>query len=273
MRNRKNNCASIVLVHEGAGLSRRSKNPSSSSSSPEDPSSSSDSFATVRAPTMKPTSLLALLLCTHVVRQGEAWVSHMMGKQTTTSMQRGESGGCRESSSSSSASSALSATSSRREMIQRTASVGGFFWATSTTTTTLAVPPPAYAELDYSKIQDLLGADATAVYEPGPGKRPSYLTEPTSEFVENEKKAAAFRAINMQKKKTFLTQLDLMTTAPNDESTLTTALDEMRRQVKADNGLPIGITKEMVVKTCRRRKSLKYWPTNVEIAYVDSFIC
>jgi hypothetical protein len=225
---------------------------------------------------MKPTSLLALLLCTHVVRLGEAWVSHMMGKETTASMQRGETGGCRESSSSSSAS-ALSATTSRREMIQRTAGVGGFFSAASAvlvvgTTTTLALPPPAYAELDYSKIQDLLGADATAVYEPGPGKRPSYLTEPTSEFVENEKKAAAFRAINLQKKKTFLTRLDLITTAPNDESTLTTALDEMRRQVKADNGLPIGITKEMVVKTCRRRKSLKYWPTNVEIAYVDSFI-
>jgi hypothetical protein len=77
----------------------------------------------------------------------------------------------------------------------------------------------------------------------------------------------------VQKQKTFVVQLDQMTNAPNDEQQLTTALDAMRRQVKADGGLPTGITKEMIVKTCRRRKALKYWPTNVEIAYVNKSGC
>lgn len=131
----------------------------------------------------------------------------------------------------------------------------------------------AYAELDYNKVQDLLGADATATYELTPGKRPTYLTEPTSEFIENEQKAAAFKQANLKRKTEFLNAMEILTTAPNDESKLTAALDDMRRQVKKEGGLPIGITKEMIVKTCRRRKSLKYWPTNVEIAYVEVLSC
>lgn len=130
-------------------------------------------------------------------------------------------------------------------------------------------PLASRAELDFDKVQDLLGEDASSTYEPMPGKRPTYLTEPTSEFKENESKAAAFKQANLVKKKNFTDTMNLLATLPNDEAKLSGALDDMRRQVKADGGLPIGITKEMVVKACRRRKSLKFWPTNVEIAYQD----
>ena len=44
------------------------------------------------------------------------------------------------------------------------------------------------------------------------------------------------------------------------------------RFVQANAGLPIGITKDEVVKACRRRKAKKYWPTSVEVAYQDLLI-
>lgn len=135
-------------------------------------------------------------------------------------------------------------------------------------TGTLLSMETAQAELDYSKIQDLLGSEA-ATYEPTPGKRPTYLTEPTSEFLENESKASAFKQANLLKKKKFVSNMDLLATLPNDEKQLAAAFDDMRRQVKAEGGLPIGVTKDEVVKAARRRKSLKFWPTNVEIAYQD----
>jgi hypothetical protein len=136
----------------------------------------------------------------------------------------------------------------------------------------LSLPIVANAEgtIDYSRIQDLLGSDATTLYAPPePGKRPTYLTEPTEEFKANESKAAEFRRKNLQAKKEFADLLNRVTDAPNDEGALLAALDEMRRTVRKNAGLPIGITKEEVIKTCRRRKAKKYWPTNVEIAYQD----
>jgi len=57
-----------------------------------------------------------------------------------------------------------------------------------------------------------------------------------------------------------------METTPNNEDALAKVLDDMRYQVKANGGLPTGVTKEEVVKACRRRKAKKFWPTNVEIA-------
>jgi hypothetical protein len=130
-------------------------------------------------------------------------------------------------------------------------------------------PKVASADVDYSKIQDLLGPGGDyATYSPQPaeGKRPTWLTEPTEEFKENESKAAEFKRKNLLVKQKFAGILDTVTTAPNNETVLAEALDEMRRMVKANKGLPIGITKEEVVKTCRRRKAKKYWPTTVEIA-------
>lgn len=132
---------------------------------------------------------------------------------------------------------------------------------------------PAFAEdksVDYSKIQDLLGpngGDYVSQYQvPEGGKRPTWLTEPTDEFKESEQKAAEFRRKNMAISKEFQTLLEIVTSSPNDEATLLGALDSLRRLVKSNGGLPIGITKDTIVKTCRRRKSKKYWPTTVEVA-------
>lgn len=130
-------------------------------------------------------------------------------------------------------------------------------------------PELASADVDYSKIQDLLGPGGEyATYSPQPteGKRPTWLTEPTEEFKENETRAAEFKRKNLLIKQKFAGILDTITTAPNNETVLAETLDEMRRMVKANRGLPIGIAKEEVVKTCRRRKAKKYWPTSVEIA-------
>jgi hypothetical protein len=162
---------------------------------------------------------------------------------------------------------ALHANNSRRDVVRSAALLLGYCSLS-------VITPGARAELDYSKIQDLLGtSDQNAVYyapqQQQPGKRPSWLTEPTEEFKENESKAAEFKRKNLQMKQKFASTLDVVTTAPNSETTLVETLDELRRMVKANGGLPIGITKEEIVKTCRRRKSKKYWPTSVEIAYQD----
>lgn len=132
--------------------------------------------------------------------------------------------------------------------------------------TVVAVPPAAIAgDVDYSKVQDLLGGSATP-YVPEPGRRPTYLSEPTDEFKENESKSAAYKRQNLALKAKFNEQLEIMMTAPNSEDKLSAALDSMRLQVKSNGGLPSGISKEEVVKTCRRRKAQRYWPTNVEIS-------
>jgi hypothetical protein len=133
---------------------------------------------------------------------------------------------------------------------------------------------PAVAEdtksVDYSKIQDLLGpngGDYVSQYQiPEGGKRPTWLTEPTDDFKESEQKAAEFKRKNLAISKEFQTLLEIVTSSPNDETTLLGALDSLRRLVKSNGGLPIGITKEAIIKTCRRRKSKKYWPTSVEVA-------
>jgi hypothetical protein len=132
---------------------------------------------------------------------------------------------------------------------------------------------PASADdksVDYSKIQDLLGpngGDYVSQYQvSGAGKRPTWLTEPTDEFKESEQKSAEFKRKNLAVSKEFETLLETVTTSPNDETTLLNALDSLRRLVKSNKGLPIGITKETIIKTCRRRKSKKYWPTTVEVA-------
>lgn len=129
-------------------------------------------------------------------------------------------------------------------------------------------PQRASADVDYSKIQDLLGPGGDlATYQPVPdGKRPTWLTEPTADFRESEEKALEFKRKNLLVQKQFEAILDKVTTAPNNETVLVEALDELRRLVKATGGLPTGITKDQLVKTCRRRKAKKYWPTVVEIA-------
>jgi hypothetical protein len=144
-----------------------------------------------------------------------------------------------------------------------------------------AVPPPqpAHADVDYSRIQDLLGpgGDYATTYSPnaaavtGTTKRPTYLTEPTDEFKASEAKATEFRRKNTQVVAQFNALLEAVGSVPNDETKLAATLDQVRRLVKANGGLPIGITKDDIVKTCRRRKAKKYWPTTVEVAYVRHY--
>jgi len=129
---------------------------------------------------------------------------------------------------------------------------------------------PSRADIDYSKVQDLLGAPEPQfkVYDAKSGPRPTYLTEPTQEFKDNEEKAAAFKRGQLQQKREFLTALEKLESDPNEEGKLASDLDEMRMLVKKFGGLPLGVTKEELVKRVRRRKAKKYWPVNVEIAYV-----
>lgn len=133
-------------------------------------------------------------------------------------------------------------------------------------------------EVDFGKVQDLLGQDSNSLgssmsaeeYErQSSGKRPTFLKDPTQEFKDNEEKAAAFRREQLKAKREFQTALDKLQTDPNDGGLLAKDLDELRYLVKKDMGLPEGISKDEVIKQVRRRKSKKFWPTEVEIAYQD----
>jgi hypothetical protein len=140
---------------------------------------------------------------------------------------------------------------------------------TATVASTVRVSP-AHAALNFDQVQDLLGTPQdTAAAWSGGGGRPTFLTEPTAEFKENEAKAGIFKRKQLQVKQAFTTALDKIATDPNDENALALDLDELRRQVKNGGGLPEGIVKDDVVRQIRRRKSKKYWPVNVEIAYQD----
>lgn len=129
-------------------------------------------------------------------------------------------------------------------------------------------------EVDFGKVQDLLGQDnaysmSAQEYEQRSTKRPTFLKDPTEEFKQNEEKATAFKREQLKAKKEFQTALDRLQTDPNDGGLLAKDLDELRYLVKKRSGLPEGITKDDVVKQVRRRKAKKFWPTEVEIAYQD----
>lgn len=133
-----------------------------------------------------------------------------------------------------------------------------------------AAPWSAGADIDYSKVQDLLGSpDGSETQTYSPSGRPTYLTEPTEEFKRNEAKATQFKQAQIQRKKAFLALLDKLDSDPNDQELLAKDLDEMRRSIREAGGLPLGITKEELVKRIRRRKAKRYWPVQVEIAYQD----
>lgn len=127
--------------------------------------------------------------------------------------------------------------------------------------------PSARADIDYSKIQDLLGTPDTnqQTYTPG-GPRPTWLTEPTEEFRANEIKATEFKRAQLQAKANFIAALEKLETDPNDEDLLAKDLDQMRYMVRSGGGLPLGVTKEELIKRVRRRKAKRFWPTTVEIA-------
>lgn len=129
-------------------------------------------------------------------------------------------------------------------------------------------------EVDFGKVQDLLGQDynqygSSGNIAPPSGKRPTFLTDPTQEFKDNESKAADFKRAQLKAKLEFQAALDKLQTDPNDGEALAKDLDELRYLVKKNTGLPEGISKQDVVKQVRRRKAKKFWPTDVEIAYQD----
>lgn len=131
----------------------------------------------------------------------------------------------------------------------------------------LVNPLAAVADLDFERVQDLLKdtPSGAEIYKPTT-KRPTYLAEPTEEFRQNEKKSTEFKREQLKVKGQFTALLQKLQDDPNDEETLANDLDELRRLVRKEGGLPLGITKEDLVKQVRRRKARKFWPVNVEIA-------
>lgn len=97
--------------------------------------------------------------------------------------------------------------------------------------------------------------------------RPTYLTEPTDEFKQNEAKAMEFRRQQLEQKKKFTTVLDKLQTS-STEKDLVDNLQDLRSLVVQTAGLPGGLKKDDVIKQVRAKKAKGFWPTNVEIAYV-----
>lgn len=137
---------------------------------------------------------------------------------------------------------------------------------TATITTTTTAPSLASAaDIDYAKVQDLLGSQESTQPYVKSGQRPTYLVEPTDEFRENERKASDFKRMELQKKQKFQSFLEQLQDEMN-ETSLLADLDGMRKMVREYGGLPLGISKESLVKTVRARKRKKNWSTQVEIA-------
>jgi hypothetical protein len=156
---------------------------------------------------------------------------------------------------------------SRRDLFE--CSIGSIISSVCVVGSSMSVMQPdiAYADVDFNAIQDLLGPTTPPVqeYVPG-GKRPMYLVEPTEEFKKNEEKALEFKRQNIQIKKSFIDAIEKITTDPNESVVLANDLDRIRKLVTENRGLPEGITKDEIIRICRRRKAKKFWPTDVEIA-------
>lgn len=97
----------------------------------------------------------------------------------------------------------------------------------------------------------------------------TYLTEPTEEFKENERKAMEFRRQQLEIKQKFTTVLTRLNSAEcKTEQDIVDALKELRALVVSTGGLPGGLKKEDLIKQVRSKKAKGFWPTNAEIAYV-----
>eukprot|EP00544_Gedaniella_sp_CCMP2646_P012468 CAMPEP_0202480218 /NCGR_PEP_ID=MMETSP1361-20130828/296_1 /ASSEMBLY_ACC=CAM_ASM_000849 /TAXON_ID=210615 /ORGANISM="Staurosira complex sp., Strain CCMP2646" /LENGTH=186 /DNA_ID=CAMNT_0049107637 /DNA_START=29 /DNA_END=589 /DNA_ORIENTATION=- len=96
----------------------------------------------------------------------------------------------------------------------------------------------------------------------------TYLTEPTEEFKENERKAMEFRRQQLEIKQKFTTVLTRLNSAEcKTEQDIVDALKELRALVVSTGGLPGGLKKEDLIKQVRSKKAKGFWPTNAEIAY------
>jgi len=99
----------------------------------------------------------------------------------------------------------------------------------------------------------------------------SYLTEPTAEFKDELKKVQAFNAAQ-QKIRADWDKLVGRLVESEVPSTTAGILNEMAAFLAKTDGLPAGVKKLDLVKTCRKkkfngRKILPNWTTEVEIAY------
>jgi hypothetical protein len=103
--------------------------------------------------------------------------------------------------------------------------------------------------------------------------RPTYLTEPTEEFQDNEKRADSFRREQLRLKEEFKAVLDdfvstsYSSTVGEEESVtkkLIADMESMTSWIKAQQGLPVGIKKESLYKMIRAKKKEGIWPTSCE---------
>jgi hypothetical protein len=138
---------------------------------------------------------------------------------------------------------ALSATNSRREALSKGATFLGL------ATTTLLQQPQI--------------ASAAGRREP----LPEYLTEPTEEFKESERRRDEFRRQQLVIKRKFNDVLDRLTFESKTEDELRTDLEDLRDLVTDTGGLPLGVKKDEMVKIIRAKKAKGFWPTSVEYAY------
>ena len=106
----------------------------------------------------------------------------------------------------------------------------------------------------------LLGGDAAHA------ERAAYLTEPTEEFKANEAKAMEFKRQQLLVKGKFTKVIERLTTVSKTEAELVADINELQDLVMRTGGLPLGIKKDELIKTIRRKKSAGFWPTSVEYA-------
>jgi predicted RNA-binding protein YlxR (DUF448 family) len=119
--------------------------------------------------------------------------------------------------------------------------------------------------------RDILSAAAAAAMVALPQAvladgRPTYLTEPTDEFKENEAKSMEFKRQQMLIKKDFTDALAKLLAEEEDEDKLVTDILDMKYLIARTGGLPLGIKKLEVFKMIRTKKAKGFWPTRVEVA-------
>jgi hypothetical protein len=121
-------------------------------------------------------------------------------------------------------------------------------------------------------IQGLVATNVAFLPTTAMAERPAYLTEPTEEFKANEAKAAVFNQQQREVKAKFTVVIDRLATVSMTEEELVRDLKELTDYVYRTGGLPTGIKKEDLYKTIRRKKAAGFWPTPVEVAYVNTFV-
>lgn len=97
-------------------------------------------------------------------------------------------------------------------------------------------------------------------------EQPMWLSEPTEEFKENERKAMEFRKAQLAVKQKFVGALNKLSDERNDEAALRSDMEDLQRLVIQTKGLPLGIKKQDMFKQIRAKKAKGFWPTSVEIA-------